>query len=190
MLITITGPSGSGKTTLANYLSTLNTNIIHINIDTIGHQVLKLPEVENQIKEKFNLQKESQINRQQLGDIVFNNRQKMHELSCLTWSKMVQIIDTYISLNQDKIILLDWILIPHTKYFKQSKLNILITSPFEERIKRIEIRDSIPLSKILEREQATIDFTKYSFDYIIYNENFKDTKRKVDKIYEKSIIPR
>lgn len=33
MLITITETSGSGKSFIANYLTTLNKNIVHLNID-------------------------------------------------------------------------------------------------------------------------------------------------------------
>ena len=40
------------------------------------------------------------------------------------------------------------------------------------------------------REQATLDFTRNDFDYIIENYDIKQTRKEVKKIYDESIIPR
>ena len=43
----------------------------------------------------------------------------MNRLEEITWSFMEQEIDTIINNNKDKIILLDWLLLPRTKFFYQ-----------------------------------------------------------------------
>ena len=108
MLITITGASGSGKSSISEYLCSLDKNIVHLNIDTVGHEVLDMPEIKKIISEKFNLKIENdKINRKELGDLIFNNHQNMKQLSDITWSSMEGLIDNFIAENKNKIIILD-----------------------------------------------------------------------------------
>ncbi len=189
MLITITGKSGSGKSFISNYLTTLNQNIIHLNIDLVGHEALEHEEIKRKIMQQFNLSlNNNKIDRKVLGEIVFNNQDKMQELSNLTWQYMEQKIDEFININKNKIIILDWILIPKTKYFDSSNIKILVKADLEERIKRAIHRDSITTSKFEERERATLEFDEDKFDYVINNEEEEKTKVMVKKIYDKSII--
>ncbi len=189
MLITITGASGSGKSYISEYLCSLNNDIVHLNIDEVGHQVLDIPEIKKAIWEKFHLErKEDKINRKELGDLVFNSHQKMKQLSDITWKAMENIIDSFIEENKDKIVVLDWILMPKTKYFKTSDINILVQADFNSRIKRAILRDGIDEKAFMEREQATLDFTRNNFDYTIQNDNIDQTRKKVKSIYDKSII--
>lgn len=191
MLITITGASGSGKSSISEFLCSLDKNIIHLNIDTVGHKVLEMPEIRKVVSEKFNLNiKEDKINRKELGDLVFNNHQNMKQLSDITWDVMENIIDNFIKENKDKIIILDWILMPKTKYFNVSNINILVQSDFNTRMQRATRRDEIDESAFREREQATLDFTRNDFDYIIENYDIKQTRKEVKKIYDESIISR
>lgn len=191
MLITITGASGSGKSSISEFLCSLDKNIIHLNIDTVGHKVLEMPEIRKVVSEKFNLNiKEDKINRKELGDLVFNNHQNMKQLSDITWDNMENIIDNFIKENKDKIIILDWILMPKTKYFNVSNINILVQSDFNTRMQRATRRDEIDESAFREREQATLDFTRNDFDYIIENYDIKQTRKEVKKIYDESIISR
>ena len=191
MLITITGASGSGKSSISEYLCSLGKNIVHLNIDTVGHEVLDMPEIKKIISEKFNLKIENdKINRKELGDLIFNNHQNMKQLSDITWASMESLIDNFISENKNKIIILDWILIPKTKYFNISDISILIKSDFNTRMKRATRRDEIDKNAFREREKATLDFTRNDFDYIIENYDIEQTRKEVKKIYDESIISR
>ena len=191
MVITITGPSGSGKTYISEYLCSLDKNIVHLNIDTVGHKVLEIPAIRELISKKIGLQLNGEnINRKELGDLVFNNHEKMKLLSDITWNEMEHQIDNFIMENKDKVIILDWILIPKTKYFNISDMNILVQSDFRSRMNRATLRDLIDENKFKQREQATLDFTRNSFDYIIQNDDILQTRKRVKKIYDKSIISR
>lgn len=191
MLITITGASGSGKSSISEFLCSLDKNIVHLNIDTVGHKVLEMPKIRKVVSEKFNLnRKEDKINRKELGDLIFNNHQNMKQLSDITWESMENIIDDFIKENKNKIIILDWILMPKTKYFNVSNINILVQANFNSRMKRATLRDGIDESAFKEREQATLDFTRNNFDYIIENDDIKQTRKEVKKIYDESIISR
>lgn len=189
MLITITGSSGTGKSFIANYLTTINKKIVHLNIDLVGHEVIETEEIKRKIVKQFNIElNNNQIDRKALGEIVFNNQAKMQELSNLTWQYMEQKIDEFINDNQNKIIILDWILIPKTKYFNNSDINILVKAALDNRTKRVMIRDNITKAKFEEREKATLKYDESKFDFVIDNENQEKTKVMVKKIYDKSII--
>lgn len=188
MLISIVGKSGSGKTTITNKLVELNPKIRYLDIDKIGHYVNDLPKVQEQLISAFgkNIIKKGQVNRKILGSIVFNNKEAMQILTAITWPVMEQIIDSYIEANQDKIIILDWLLLPKTKYLAASNLKILVTAPLDIRMERVIKRDNISKEKFLEREKATIEFNQKDFDQVI--ENTGNIEREVRKVYEKNII--
>lgn len=191
MIITMTGASGSGKSSISEILCSLDHNIVHLNIDTVAHDVLDMPEIKKMISKKFHLKiKDNKINRKELGGLVFNNYQNMKQLSDITWEAMEDKIDEFIAKNKDKTIILDWILIPKTKYFNESNINILVQADFNTRMKRATKRDGINEVAFIEREQATLDFTKNRFDYIIKNGDIKQTRKEVKKIYDACIISR
>lgn len=191
MLITITGASGSGKSSISEYLCSLTNNIVHLNIDTIGHKVLEIPEITKMISKEFHINIENgKIDRKKLGDLVFNNHEDMKKLSDITWKAMESLIDEFISENKDKIIILDWILIPKTKYYSTSDINILINAHFKSRMNRATLRDGIDESAFILRDKATLDYSKNNFDYIIFNDDFNKARKAVKEIYDESIISR
>ena len=53
---------------------------------------------------------------------------------------------------------------------------------------RAIVRDSIDEKKFKEREQATLDFTKNQFHFIIQNDDIEQTRKRVKEMYDESII--
>lgn len=190
MLISIVGKSGSGKSFISKELESYSQNIKHLNIDQISHFVLELDDVKEKLITTFgqNIITDGEVNRKKLGNLVFNSTEKMNQLTDITWQRMEKIIDAYILSNKDKIIILDWQLLPKTKYFHQSDLKVLVDAPTEIRKLRTLKRDNITEEKFLEREKASINFNKEEFDYVIDNNNFESTKGKVKNLYDQSII--
>lgn len=192
MLISLVGLSGSGKGFISRMLTNYSDKIIHLDIDTIGHLSHKDEQIKKQLIAAFGevIVEENQINRKKLASIVFNSQTKMNLLEDITWSFMENYIDTFIKDHPDKIIILDWLLLPKTKYFEQSDLKVLITASPTTRLARVKERDNITEEKFWEREQAAPLLDESQFDYIIQNENIEKTKKEVENIYEKSIIHR
>lgn len=192
MLIIITGKSGSGKSLVANMLKELE-NAIYIDIDKIGHEIIERKEIKFQLQQKFNLHltKVGKINRKELSQKVFSREDQMKILEEITWPAMEREIDNQINVNQETIIILDWIRIKETKYFKQSKLKILVDAPFETRLNRAIKRDKISEMEFLEREKAAPKIIKNEYDKTIMNIKGKiELQKKVKEIYEQSIISR
>ncbi len=191
MLIVLCGKSNSGKGTVAKYFTTMSDNIIHLDIDKIAHKVNDKEIVIQEITKTFGKKviDNNRVNRKELGKIVFNNQEEMNKLEAITWKYMQEEIDKFIAKNDNKIIILDYIMLPKTKYFKEADLRILVEAPYEKRIQRALIRDNITKELFEQRDNASIEYIEKDFDYIINNDD-DNLKRKVEDIYEQSIISR
>lgn len=136
-VIGITGKSGSGKTTFASLLAQ-ELKCKHIDIDKIGQEALFRPEILDTLCEKFGteiLDENGNLDRKKMGDIVFTQRHKMKELSDLTWEFMQQQLDLILT-QDDETLILEWILLPHSRYWKKCNCKILVTSDDARRKKR------------------------------------------------------
>ena len=182
MIIEICGKSGSGKSTLAREIIKLTSDkAVHLDIDKVGHKVLLLPEVMEELINLFgeSVVKENIVDRKKLGEIVFDSRKEMNKLSSITWSYMQIEIDNFFNENKDKIIILDWLLLPITKYFDMCDIKILINIPYEIRKERAMKRDSISSDAFDLREKASINFDESIFDCVINSNDLETVKRMV-----------
>lgn len=179
MIISICGKSGSGKSTLAKRL--MNENSSYLEIDKVGHKVLTLREVQEELIKNFGNEvvKLNVVDRKKLGEIVFNKRKEMSKLADITWKYMEREIDVFLENNKDKRIILDYLLLPLTKYFEMSDIKILLDTPLEERLKRTIKRDNITKEEFLLREKASIQYDESKFDYVLKND--EEIKRLVKK---------
>ena len=169
-IIGITGKSGSGKTTLASYLSK-ELNCQHIDIDKIGHEAIYRPEVFNTLIKTFGneiLDSNGNIDRKKIGNNVFSNKQKMDTLTDITWDYMQQKLDLILS-QENEIIILDWILLPKSKYWDKCACKILVISDDIMRKSRILKRDNISKEYLDKREASSLDYSQVHFDYIFEN---------------------
>ena len=183
MIIGICGKSGSGKSTLSNQIIQLtNKEAIHLDIDKIGHSVLLLPEVKVELIKSFgeSIIKENIVDRKKLGEIVFNSRNKMNRLSDVVWKYMQIEIDDFLEFNKDKIVILDWLLLPISKYFDMCDIKILLDIPYDVRKYRAIKRDSISEEAFDLREKASINFNKSIFDYVLKTNDKEIVKRLVN----------
>lgn len=180
MIIGVCGKSGSGKSTLSkNIINEFGG--IYLDIDKIGHKVLTIEEVKEELKKSFgeNIVNSNKIDRKKLGELVFNSREQMKILSDITWKYMQIEIDSIIENNLDKVIILDWILLSKTKYFDMCDIKIFLNVPFSVRKERAILRDNITSEEFDLREKASVDFNTDDFDYVLENNSLEDLRRLV-----------
>lgn len=190
MLIGVVGKSGSGKSFLARRLSENIDNSVWLDIDKIGHASL----TDNYIKEELinhfgiSIITNGNIDRKKLSNIVFNNKDELNYLNCLTEKYIIDEIDKNITLNKDKIIILDWALLTETKFFDLCDIKVLVKADKKLRRERVIQRDNIEIEKFESRDRASYDYDDLEFDFVLNNDEQLDITRTVNKIYEKSYI--
>lgn len=170
-IIGVTGKSGSGKSTFASLLSE-KLNCKYIDIDEIGHQSLSQPDILYKLCDKFGteiLNENGNLDRKKIGNMVFSDKDKMKELEFLTWDYMQKTLDA-ILLQDDEIVVLDWILLPQSIYWNKCNLKILVTSNDTDRKNKVLERDNISSEYFDKRDSASINYSYFSFDYIFEND--------------------
>lgn len=171
MLIGICGKSGSGKSSIANQIANNHENVVHLDIDTIAHKSHQDQFVKKELVETYGeeILTNNQIDRKKLGKIVFSSREEMEKLKKITWNFMEKEIDNFLFQNKDKIIILDYILLPLTKYLNMCDIKILLDIPYEIRKERVLARDNITEESFLLRDASSIEYNKDEFDIVINN---------------------
>lgn len=189
-IICITGKSGSGKTTFSSILSQ-KLNCKHIDIDKVCHEALFQPDIKYTLCNKFGpeiLDNNGNLDRKKIGNIVFSNKSKMNILTNLSWNFMEKRIDN-ILLQNDKIIILDAILLPYIKYWDNCSLKILIQSNDTLRKNKVIQRDHISEEYFNKRDSSSIDYSSYNFDYVFKNDyNFNTIHKLIDEFLEKELL--
>ena len=186
MIIYITGKSGSGKSTFSKRLAK-ELNYKYIDVDEVGHKVYEFPEIMEKAYQLFGTDINNEFgkfDRKKLGQIVFNERHsaRVKAFSDLTWEYMKKNLDKEI---QDRAIV-DWILLPHTKYWKQSAFKILIKPQDENlRLAKVIARDNITEEYAKLRDKASIEYDENEFDFVFTNDyNEENLQKNISAVIE------
>lgn len=184
MIIGLCGKSGSGKSTLAREIVATRSNAVHYDIDKIGHQAMEIKEVQDEAVKYFGEQIMSNgvIERKKLAKLVFSSREKMEELSNITWEHMKVVLDDIVCDSEGKVIILDWILLSKTHYFDMCDLKILVDIPYEIRKARAMKRDTITSEEFDQREQASVEYDVNKFDMVVNSNDMNEIRKLVKQI--------
>lgn len=168
MIIGITGKSGVGKSTYARKLAEEH-GFRAVHIDNIAHGIMNLQAFKAKLIDTFGDEviKDGVVDRKYLGDLVFENRHLYKEMSDLIWDMMKSRIDYILSTHEN--VILDWILLPHTHYWKLCDKKILVVADESERKSRVMDRDNISAEYLTKRDSAGISYDGIEFDEIIEN---------------------
>lgn len=177
MLIGVTGKSGAGKSTFVKKMHSFDDSIIHVDIDKIGHDILKNSEIVNKI---VNIVGDSSVvvdgilDRKKVGNIIFNDLKKYEEYYRYTEGIEYEIIDNIINSNKDKKIVLDWILLDKTKYWESLDCKILVDTDYEVRRSRVVSRDNISEEYFDLRENMKDIYNLDEFNFVLKGNNISD----------------
>ncbi len=180
MLIGLTGGSGSGKSTICSILKDYNMFII--DADSIAHDIIKkgndaYNEVINIFGENI-LDENKEIARKKLGEIVFNNKEKLDILIKITHKYVVIEIKNLINkINKDKSfkhIVIDAPLLIEAELHKIVDEVWVIYADINTRINRIIQRDNITKIQAENRIKSQMSWEELSSYANVIIDNSKD----------------
>lgn len=199
MVIGLTGGIGTGKSTVSQILREKKFPVI--DLDTISHEVIKIPKVIEKIVENFgkevlensgNFENENnaiRISREKLGKIIFENKEKRLLLNSIMHPEILHVMREQISKykKNNKIIFVEIQLLFEVQWEKEFDYILLISAKKSTQIRRILERDKRSENNALNiiNSQLPLDEKKKRSDFVIENDgNIEELKEKIDKFLE------
>ena len=190
MIIGLTGGIATGKSTVAKFLKELKITVI--DSDKIAHKILTYRDTIDEIRREFGeivIDKDGSINRKKLGEIVFDDLNKLKKLESITHHKIFEVINKRIKQNRDdKIIVLDAPLLFETELDNEVDETWVVYTDKETQIKRLKKRDDLDRKDALKRIKAQMPLKEKikKADIIIDNTGTKEElKQKIEKLINK-----
>ena len=157
MIICVTGKIGTGKSTISKILSGILKAEI-IDVDKVGHEVLKMEEVKEKIREAFGedifLGKE--VDRKKLGKIVFNDERLLKKLEEIMHPIMREMIEKEAQ-NAKNCVIIDCALLKRMRLDHLCDLIITTTADMKTARKRKPSVDEITFRKIWNMQRDVIN---------------------------------
>ena len=186
LVLGLTGNIGCGKSSVSTIF--MGNNIKVVDADIVARQIFDDKNLLNEVFSTFGESIKNQdgsLNRRALGNIVFNDDEKLILLNNLTHPKIKQKILSKVEeyKNQgEKIVVIDSALLIEDDYIPYIQKLILITCRKEIQINRIIARDNCTKEEAISRinsQMSQEEKVKFA-DYIIDNSNsFEELQKKV-----------
>ena len=186
-IVGLTGGMGTGKTSILNLFKKKKINCF--NSDFIAKKLMD-NDLKEEIKTLFgsNIYEKGKLNRKKISKIVFNDIKKLNKLNSIVHPAVRKNFRDFIKNNEkDKFIVYETALLFETGFNRECDTIILIISPFKKRIERIMKRDGLLKSEIIRRidhqlpDKKKVDLS----DYIIENDNWKNTLIEFENVFKK-----
>lgn len=192
MIIGVTGPIGSGKTTVAKLFSRHWYN--RIDADEIGHDILKKNYITYAKIVKFFgneiLDKNKDINRKKLGDLVFDNEKKLEKLNSLTHPIIIKSIKNEILKIKKRCggktrMIIDAPLLLETKMENLVDKIVVVRCSKKNILKRLNKKyPKGKIEKILKMQMPLWEKLKHADFVIDNNKSVKHLEKQVERIIE------
>jgi len=193
-IIGLTGGIGTGKSTVSAYLK--EKGCVILDADKMSRQLTApggkaLPEIRRIFGAEV-FSDDGTLDRKKLGNIVFNNADKLKALEEITTQKVVeQTIDGLVRLRKasyNGIVIIDAPLLFECGMQVLAEANWLVPARLEVRIERIIKRDGLDRQSILDRinNQMNDEEKMTMADYVIDNSgNLESLYQQIDKLIER-----
>lgn len=175
LIIGLTGNIGCGKSSLSKIF--MDEGIDVVDADIVSRQIFEDKELLQTVFEKFGpsiKNNDGSLNRKALGNIVFNDDEKLIELNNITHPRIKEKIFNQIRNLEEQgkpIVILDGALLVETGYLDDVDKLIVVTCDEEIQIERIKKRDNCTKLEALSRiksQMSQVEKVKYA-DYTIDN---------------------
>jgi len=192
MVVGITGNIGSGKSLFAKELAFQSGCLI--DADKIGHACLLEPLIQKKLVKKFGhsiLTSQNQIDRAQLGRIVFSSAEKLKQLNGIVWPALLSDLKDQIrEIGSNEMIWVDMAIIFESGSEMLFDKIIVITAPLATRRQWLIKKRGLTIQEADERifSQLDINHKVDRGDIIIENTgSILDLKMKAKSCYQNLI---
>ncbi|MCP9199751.1 dephospho-CoA kinase [Gramella sp. GC03-9] len=187
-IVGLTGGIGSGKTTVAGFFRELEIPVYIA--DDAGKRLMETSE---DIREKIvSLFGEAAYNGKQpdrkfIASKVFNDQEQLKKLNEIIHPAVESDFRDWVSKQEAEYVIYEAAILFETGSYKKCDFSILVTAPQKLRIERLQKRDQSTKSEIKQRmDNQWSDEKKAELaDFLIKNEDLKDTRLQVEHIHNK-----
>lgn len=161
MLIGLTGRTGSGKSSAARIFEKLGAYVA--DCDRVAHEILHNEDVKEKLCRLFSreiLDKNNEINRKALGEIVFSDREKLAQLNSIVHGAIVQRCLELCHASGRDICFMDGSELESSGADEKCAHIIVITADEDIRLSRIMARDNIDRESALRRMHSQKEYSK------------------------------
>jgi dephospho-CoA kinase len=172
--IGITGGIGSGKSTVSKIFEILGIPVYYAD-DRAKDILVRDPELAAQVKQHFGeavYNADGSLDRKYLGNIVFNNKEKLDLLNSLVHPATIRDADQWALQQHTPYVLKEAALLFETSSFHHLDKIIAVFAPQPLRVHRVMKRDNVTRNEVLARIYKQIDETikMRLSDFVIYND--------------------
>ena len=172
-IIGLTGSIASGKSTVSSKLKQLGYQVI--DCDEINHSILLNGNIgyTNVVAEFGSdiLDENNEIDRQKLGNIIFNDKTSKEKLNQILHPLIKMIVKDEIDKVEDGLVFLDCPLLFETDFHELCDLKIVVYVNMDMQISRLMERDGITFPEALKKiyAQMSLDEKLALADYVLDN---------------------
>jgi dephospho-CoA kinase len=180
-VIGIVGGIGSGKSSVARWVATRNPDVVLINGDDVGHEVLTLDTVQESVRRRFGkdvFDAAGQIDRRSLGQLVFgpSDDQKLarHDLEQIVHPRIRETFEKRIAeaaLAGKRAVLLDAAVLFEAGWNDLCHTIVFIEVPRERRLGRLQTGRGWDEAEVGRREasQVSLETKRNRSQFVIDN---------------------
>ena len=185
-VVGLTGGIGSGKTTVLSMFLDLGVPVYIADIEA-----KKLTNTSKVIRKKIiallgkNSYLKTEINKKYVADIIFNDDELLKKVNKIIHSKVAHHFKKWVDKQNGVYCIKETAILFESASYKLCDYTILITSPKEERLKRVKNRDQLTRKEIENRmnnQWSDIEKSQLA-DVVIENVRLKNTQKKVKEVH-------
>jgi len=186
--IGITGGIGSGKSTVAKIFELLGIPVYYA--DAAAKDIMNRdPELKAQVQQHFGADvydSNGQLDRKRLGNIVFNDQEKLQLLNSLVHPATIRDSEQWAGRQKSPYVLKEAALLFESESFHYLDKVIGVSAPQPLRILRVMQRDKVSRNEVFARMHKQMDETikMRLCDYVIYNDEQQMVIPQVLKLHE------
>lgn len=187
MIVGLTGGIGSGKTTVANFFRKLGIPV-YIADEAGKRLMLTSEEIKEAVVKLFGDKAYSggQPDRKYIASRVFKDSEKLKALNRIIHPAVAADFQNWLSRQKAPYIIYEAAILFESGGHKKCDRTILVTAPYEEKIKRLQFRDNSEIKEIEARmaNQWSDEKKLKLADFQIENTDLALTKSKVAELHE------